>query len=279
MWVSGVNKDAVVAGGWYDSSGFEHGFFGPYDGSNYTTFDIGIKGTEAHGIDNRDYITGVYNTDPREYLALREFERLPDGTILTITKRGKELKGFAEGLGSHDNVFVGEYMIGKTGYGHGFYGRNGKYKGDIEVQGSAYWTAPRGINDSAVISGWFEGPGKNEGFLLDAGVTTVVDYPNEASIGTFLEGVSDKGIVSGFWYDANYTDYAFIYDPTTSTFTDIEVPNATTVEALGVSTNGLVVIDSDAGDFIYCLEKKSCPQERSYVQASLAHEKTRTLTR
>ncbi|HWY15301.1 MAG TPA: hypothetical protein VNX86_09230 [Rhizomicrobium sp.] len=257
--VTGVNKNAIVTGSWYDNSGVEHGFFGSYDGSNYTTFDIGSEGTEPRAIDNQGYIAGAYNTDPLKYLALREFERLPDGTILTISKRSKELRGYAEGLDSRNNVFVGEYMIGKTGYVHGYYGKDGRYKGEVQVAGSNFWTGPRAINNSGVISGWFKGQGKNEGFVLNAGTTTVVDYPNADSIGTYLEGISDKGIVSGFWYDANYVNYAFIYDPATSVFTDVVVPNATTAQAWQISSNGLVVVDSDVGNFIYCLEKKSCP--------------------
>lgn len=269
--VTGVNKNAVVTGGWYDSSGVEHGFFGSYDGSNYTTFDIGSKGTEPRAIDNQGYITGAYNTDPLIYLALREFERLPDGTIVTIVKRSKELRGYAEGLDSRNNVFVGEYMIGKTGYVHGYFGKDGKYKGEVQVAGSNYWTAPRAINKSGVISGWFQGQGRNEGFVLNAGTTTVVDYPNENSIGTYLEGISDTGIVSGFWYDANYVNYAFLYDPATSIFTDIVVPNATTTQAWQISSNGLVVVDSDAGNFIYCLEKKSCPAAGFEIRQNSFH--------
>ena len=36
----GINDNNIVAGGYTDSGGILHGFYGPPDGSNYTTFDM-----------------------------------------------------------------------------------------------------------------------------------------------------------------------------------------------------------------------------------------------
>ena len=48
--VFGINDSNVVAGSYRDSANVEHAFFGPLDGSNWTTFDApfeGTAGTEA----------------------------------------------------------------------------------------------------------------------------------------------------------------------------------------------------------------------------------------
>src|SRR4051812_8327338 len=58
--VFSINNHNVVAGSFRDSANVEHGFFGPLDGSNWTTFDApfeGTTGTEARSINDHGAIT------------------------------------------------------------------------------------------------------------------------------------------------------------------------------------------------------------------------------
>ena len=59
-----INDKGVIAGGWVDLNNVEHAFYGPPDGSNYTSFDYGNPGyngygTEARAINNTGVITGT----------------------------------------------------------------------------------------------------------------------------------------------------------------------------------------------------------------------------
>ena len=44
----GINDNNIIAGGYTDSSNILHGFYGPPDGSDYTTFDMS-DGITARG--------------------------------------------------------------------------------------------------------------------------------------------------------------------------------------------------------------------------------------
>ncbi len=59
--IFGINDSGIATGSWLDSSGVEHGYVGPPDGSNYTTFDDPNEpgpGTEPRAINDNGYITG-----------------------------------------------------------------------------------------------------------------------------------------------------------------------------------------------------------------------------
>src|SRR5579862_2046326 len=77
----GINNSGNITGFWLDSSGVEHGFVGPDDGSNYTSFDDTADGagTQARGISTKGIVTGIANVStgtPTEYVP---FERAKIG--------------------------------------------------------------------------------------------------------------------------------------------------------------------------------------------------------
>jgi len=82
-----INNKNVVAGSFRDSANVEHGFFGPLDGSSWTTFDApfdGTTGTEARSINDDGVIVGIA-TNPN-FKVGEEFYRAPDGTFSVFEK-------------------------------------------------------------------------------------------------------------------------------------------------------------------------------------------------
>ncbi len=74
-----------------------------------------------------------------------------------------------------------------------------------------------------------------------------------------MEGINDSGQAVGQWTDAKGNTHSFLFDIATGTFTDIKVPGATNVQAWAINNGGEVVLDSDAGAFIWCAKKNQCP--------------------
>jgi hypothetical protein len=127
-----INNHNVVAGSFRDSANVEHGFFGPLDGSNWTTFDFpgeGTTGTEARSINDDRVIIGIA-TNPN-FKVGEEFYRVPDGTFSVFTKDGQPLDGIAQGLNVRGDS-VGDY-INNDGKTVGYIGRNGSYVKDFAL--------------------------------------------------------------------------------------------------------------------------------------------------
>jgi hypothetical protein len=256
---TGINNSDTITGNWVDSGGVEHGFYGTLAGS-YTNFDYTgntAMGTEPRGIDEHNVITGYGPTDGTgNYFFGPEFEyNSATSTMTTITKGGNPLDGIAQQI-KKGGTFTGDYwtISGSSATRTGYLGINGLWQQDLSIFGSAR-VAARGINKSGTIVGWFlGGDGFEHGFILKNGVATQVDFPDPTEQDTYLEGINDKGLVSGSWDNnsGNFVPFAFKLDTTTNTFTSITVPNSTMQQAFGVNNAGLIAINSDAGNFIYC---------------------------
>lgn len=258
--VLGINDNNVIAGMYFTADGVEHGFFGPLNGA-YTTFDFMTGGTIARAISNSGYITGVFNNQGNGgHCSWGEFERSPTGAISTINDRHTPLNGVVQGINSSE-LFVGEYCQ-PDGTINGYYGKRNRFKASLTLPFTTSWTAPRGISRlGAVVGGYLTAAGAFSGFLLNNGVASTVNYPDPSAAGTFLEGINDKGLVSGTWQDTNGTYWAFIWDMSSNTFTTINLPNSTFAQAFQVNRDGLVALYSNVGSFIYCPKPKSrCPK-------------------
>src|ERR1700744_3536567 len=92
----GINDSNIVAGGYTDSGGILHGFYGPPDGSNYVTFDL-TDGSqaEARGIRNDGSITGLALLSGFTYG--EEYYRSPTGKIKMLKNpAGNIMDGVAQ---------------------------------------------------------------------------------------------------------------------------------------------------------------------------------------
>lgn len=264
----GINDDNIVAGGYTDSSGILHGFYGPPDGSNYTIFDMSDGSTpEARGIRNDGSITGLALISG--FTFGEEFYRSPSGKITLLKNKAKAvMDGVAQG-GNDDGVYVGDYLDTDGVTRLGFEGKAGKFVSNItlpKVKGVTS-TNPRQINNNGVVAGgYIDSTGIQHGFVLDGKKLTSFDAPNSVGV-TTAEGINDAGQVAGLYTDSSANRHAFLYDASTGKFTAIDPGNGSTAqEAWGINNKGLIVLDTDSGafPFIYCpLKKKQCPKGAS----------------
>jgi probable HAF family extracellular repeat protein len=261
----GINDDNIVAGGYTDSNGTLHGFYGPPDGSNYTTFDL-TDGSqaEARGIRNDGSITGLALQSG--FAFGEEYYRSPTGKIrLLKDPNGNVQDGVAQG-GNDAGVYVGDHLDTDGITRLGFEGKSGKYKRDFvlsQLQGVTS-TNPRQINNKGVVAGGYvDSNGIQHGFVLKGKNLTTLDAPNAVNV-TVAEGINDAGQVAGLYTDSSSNRHAFLYDVTTATYTAVDPGNGSTAqEAWGINNSGLIVGDTDSGSFpfIYCpLKKSQCPK-------------------
>lgn len=253
--VFAINEDDVVVGDYTDAGGIEHGFFGPPDGSAYTTFDYGSTalGTEPRSIDKDGNIVGF---SPDSSAAIGpEFLRKADGSFVAIEKDGVQLQGIAQGL-SRALTSVGDYQTADLSR-LGYLAKKGEYKSDVTLSGvTPSRVAPRAVFGKT-IAGWFADGTGTHGFVLQGGVTQVVDV--DASGTTTLEGINRKGITTGQVVDADLNNHAFFIDKH-GTVTFIDVPGSVEQQAWGINAKGLIAVTTDIGSFIYCpLKPSRCP--------------------
>lgn len=164
-----------------------------------------------------------------------------------------------------DLLSVGDYITPDFSAIVGYLGLKGEYKRDVNVSlCTNLVTHLRGINRSGAIVGYCNG----HGFLLQNGTVTQIDYPDKNATSTFLEDISDKGLITGNWDDANNASHAFKLDTATNTFTPIKIRGATFTQVFGLNNAGLIAFGSDKGAFIYCPHKASrCPNSAGAIES------------
>ena len=261
----GLNDNNIIAGGYTDSSGVLHGFYGPPDGSNYTTFDLSDGSqAEARGIRNDGSITGLSLLTG--FTFGEEFYRSPTGKIkLLKNPAGNVQDGVAQG-GNDAGFYVGDYLDTDGATRLGFKGKSGKYKADFVLKKLTGVTStnPRQINNNGVVAGGYIGSdGIQHGFVLDGKKLTSFDAPGSVGV-TTAEGINDAGQVSGLYTDSAANRHAFLYDYPTGTYTAIDPGDGSTAqEAWGINNKGMIVFDTNSGatPYIYCpLNKRHCPK-------------------
>jgi hypothetical protein len=259
--VLGINNNNIVAGSYQDADGKEHGFFGSIDG-NYTSFDYTantVDGTELRGINDDGWVAGYAPAGNEGLLFGYEFVRKPDGTVVTIKKDGVPMDGIAQGITKGEQS-VGDYWDTVNFIRYGYYAKKGKYTGDLTLPFDTTRIAPRGINSAGTVVGFFGKSASAHGFMVKGGVASQIDYPDPSAVATLFEGISDKGLATGGWSDADGNSFAFLYDTTNSTFTPFTVDGASMVALWGANKAGLIAVDTDIGSYIYCPKKPSkCP--------------------
>jgi hypothetical protein len=191
----GINDSGIIAGGWWDTNNVQHGFYGPPDGSNYTSFDDGTLGTEARSINNKGELTGYfYSSTLSCSVGQCEFERTVAGKNSTVTMSGTPLTGIAQGIDSAGE-FVGGYQTA-GGQGNAYYGKSHLYQSDITLPFPVAYIAARGLNDNGDVVGFFitaDGSALS-GFVIQGSTVTVVNDPRVNAVnGTYLEGINKKG--------------------------------------------------------------------------------------
>jgi hypothetical protein len=261
--VFGMNDQNIITGAYTDSTGVQHGFFGPLNGA-YTTFDFGGSSTgtvpRAIGVDGSidgyapapGYVTGI------------EFWRRPRGQIDPITRHHQPLDGVVQGINSFD-VHLGDY-VDPTGVVTGYFGHGRHFKKDfvLHIKGILQ-NSPRGINHDNAIAGFFiDADGAEHGFIQENSMgqneTDVIDYPG--AVTTVLEDINQLFQAPGQWTDSSGNPHAFIYDANTGTFTDLDPGDGSVYQqAWSTTKDGLTALSTSNGvSYIYCpLPAGECP--------------------
>jgi uncharacterized membrane protein len=249
----GINDQGEVTGGYTTDGNDNIGFVGSIDGA-FDTFTVNGAPTFARGLNNQGKIVGFYAGDT----FINEFERAKDGTITPITKDGAEMLGIVQGINA-SGEFTGDY-VGEPGavpQRGGFTGKNAAFVADVTLPFPAVRVAPRAINNKGDIAGWFIGaPGDApQGFVIKGGVTTVLVHP-EPNSATFIQGINNKGEMSGEWDDAAGNPHAFVLDADMVSWKTITPPIGDFAQGFGINNLGQVVVNgfgpSGQGMFVYC---------------------------
>lgn len=258
--VFGVNDSGMAAGSWYDASGVEHGYVGPPDGSSYVTFDDPNetgKGTEPRGISDGGSICGFANSSGRSPSDYVTWERDPTGTVTEVAKKGAVLSDLCQGFNASEE-FAGSYVSSNLQL-QAYLGKNANYAKGVKLKGiSNTGVAARGVDKAGDIVGWYyDSNGVPNGFLISGGTASTIDFTGGSY--TELEGINDKGVISGQYGDASGRIYSFIYSIANKTFKQLKIPHAKSfVQAWGINNKGQVAVGSDIGYYIYCPSERHC---------------------
>jgi probable HAF family extracellular repeat protein len=271
----GINDNNIVAGGYTDSGGTLHGFYGPPDGSNYTTFEVTGGQAEARAIFNDGSITGLALASG--FTFGEEFFRSADGSKTKLLKNpaGNIMDGVAQG-GNDAGLYMGDYLDTDGVTRLGFKGKAGKFKSGFKLPiKNLSSTNPRQINNNGVVAGgYIDSTGIQHGFVLDGKTFTSFDYPGAVGV-TTAEGINDAGQVSGLYTDSGGNRHAFEYNASTGNFKALDPGDGSFAqEAWGINNKGMIVFDTNSGaiPYIYCpLKKKKCPKGAAVAEVHPAH--------
>jgi hypothetical protein len=213
------NNDAGLLVGIY-SDGSDHGFL--YDGVTYTALNyvnpnplITTLATVAQDINNNDVIVGrfVPSSGAQQGFVLNGgaysagFSADPSATSTIL-------------MGVNDNGnLVGRWSDGSS--------TNSFFKATLNpaiadytpiVNGSSL-TLVFGINNAGVIVGSFADVSGTHGFVKVGATFETIDFPVSAApiglsvIATFVTGINEDGVLSGFWVDGSGARHGFTAIP------------------------------------------------------------------
>jgi len=251
----GLNDQGDVAGSFTTDGVDEQAFVGSIDG-NYATFVVDGLPTQPRALNNQGRIVGI--TFPPGLI--NEFDRAKDGTVKTVAKNGTALIGIAQGVNASGD-FVGDYFgdPGASPIRGGFKGKDGEFQTDVTLPFPALRVAPRAINAKGDIGGWFvaESGGAAQGFVMQNGTTTVLNYPDAVS--TFVQGMNNKGELSGSWEDSGGGSHGFHLAADLVTWTSFDPPGSEFTQAWQINSLGQIAVtghaSSGASMWIYCPKK------------------------
>lgn len=276
MIVFGINNDDIITGSYRDSAGIEHGFVGPLDGSNYTTFDFGgaSTGTEPRAINQKNEITGIATGSG--FSIGEEFYRRHDGAIRPIMHQQQPMDGIAQGINGL-GTNVGDFYD-KNGIRVGYYGVRGRFQKLFNLHIKDWvQNSPRGITGGNTVDGYFiDNNGAEHGFIQTPGTGTVqvIDYPDNNAVLTVLEDINEMGLASGQWNDTAGNPHAFLLDTTTGNFTVLDPGDGSTFQqAWSMNGKGLVALSTSNGtSYIYCpYAQKQCPKNGKEAKVKTIH--------
>ena len=200
----GITDNGTVVGSYYTSKSLDadgNMVFGPersyiFNGSSYTTIEVaGATQTQARGVspDGR-YVAGFYSSDTVSGQGF-VFDTA-SSSFAFVGGGGTDSFTIMQGINSSytavgsDITFI-DPIVTRTGI---IYDIATDSRTDVVVAG-AVQTAFRAIDDTGVISGWYNNTGAAHGFTGYPGAIQTIDVPGADS--TFVQGSNNNGILVG----------------------------------------------------------------------------------
>jgi hypothetical protein len=207
------NKDVpVIVGFWQDQNGVQYGWK-DVRGVFTTILDPhGVAGQNQNllSVNDSDYASGFWldaNTPPNEHgfvvdLKSQKFIEIPpklfNGAVGTQ----------ASGINNKNEVCG--FWVDAKGNDHGFFGPlGGSYETfNVSLNGVvATSTIPFGCSDNFIVGSYVDSTGATHGFIFDGLAFKRYDAKGSSQtpafnvVGTFINGVNDKGDIVGFFSD------------------------------------------------------------------------------
>lgn len=257
----GINDKGEIAGSYSSDGTNQLGIVGSIDGT-YDSFDLDGNRTQARGVNNQGKVIGFYwNVADDGTVALNQFEREKNGTLTVITKDGTPLWGIGQGINASGDI-VGDYVgepesVPLRG---GYQGKNAEWDTDVTLPFPTLRVAARAINAQGDVAGWFitEAGDSVQGFLQKDGTTHVLVHP-DAGATTYIQGLNNKGEMSGGYQDSDGNFHGFYLDSDLESWTSFDGPGLTTTQAWQINNQGQIALSGNDGttvsSFIYCPKK------------------------
>jgi hypothetical protein len=203
-YAEGVNNVGTICGSYSDAIGAGHGWL-RLPGGDYSSFDYpGGSSTVISGVNDAGDFVGNYTNASGTAEAFMD----QAGVASTINVDG--VRTYASGISSN-GVVVGNYRQTSNSVYRGFLRMtDGSLVRNISVPGSVVpGISCRGVNKNGIVVGGYSTQFNGFGFLFKA-PHTYVRYGVEGAQLTYLTGITDDGLVSGFYVDTQEIAHGLI---------------------------------------------------------------------
>lgn len=241
----GITKDGAIAGYYYDSAGFTHGFLREVDGTIKEFDAMGMAGldTLVTAINNRKQVIGNGTSQRGTTLGFRR--RDTDAGTWYLVQFPGSTHTLASGI--NDNGFItGTYAVVSEGpFGYLYDPATGSYttfEDPDAVAGSG--TQPLAINLDGTIAGYYYKDihtGQSRAFVRDS-LGNFTNY--DAAVGdkpvTVPVAINKGGEIVGYYFFSDFHNHAFTRDAS-GTITDFDVPGAIDTAVFALNDAGTTV--------------------------------------
>lgn len=237
--INGINNNAAAIG--FTTKASANSNFIRNPGGTFTSLSLGDPAGMANGANRNNTAVGVASGNAFMLSNGAQTSIIPTGATSSVA------------FGINDTgVIVGQDVV-TAGSASGFVDVNGVFT-TVDAAPTATMTTLQGINNNGLAIGFYSTDGVHQhGFIYDtiAQKTTLIGDPstsrtkNGALVLTQFLGINDSNQAAGYYQTTNGSQYGFIYNINSKSYTFLDEPQA--VPVAGVQVTQITGID-DASD-------------------------------